>query len=92
MANLCSGGSILADFLANHSAPVGREHIYAAVRSNEQAEVLSKLGVSVLQVDLTDEKSVVENILRYQSTQLTSTIAEDDFGSEEITEAECLYS
>jgi len=44
-----------------------KEQIFAAVRSDEQAKALSKLGINVLQIDLTDQKSVVEILLRYNS-------------------------
>ncbi|MCJ1432429.1 hypothetical protein MMC27_001785 [Xylographa pallens] len=59
------GGSIVADFLANNNNLIRKAHIVAAVRSEEQAKSLSKLGITVLQLDLTDENAVVEALLRY---------------------------
>jgi uncharacterized protein YbjT (DUF2867 family) len=47
---------------------IKKEHISAAVRTEEQAKALNKLGINVLQLDLTDEKAVVESLLRHQST------------------------
>ncbi|KAK9779764.1 putative NAD-dependent epimerase/dehydratase domain-containing protein [Seiridium cardinale] len=60
------GGSIVADFLSKDNAALGREHIHAAVRSDDQAKALSALGVNVLRLDLTDEKSVVDNLLSHK--------------------------
>ncbi|KAF4612842.1 hypothetical protein G7Y89_g15531 [Cudoniella acicularis] len=57
------GGSLVADFLASNSTQFRKENITAAVRSEEQAKTLSKLGINVLQLDLTDEKVVVESLL-----------------------------
>ena len=61
------GGSIVADFLASGNTLLDKDHIIATVRSEEQAKELSKLGINVLQLNLTDEKSVMENVLRYDS-------------------------
>ena len=48
---------------------IGKANISAAVRSEEQAQALSRLGINVLQLDLTSEKDVVETLLRHKSTQ-----------------------
>lgn len=42
-----------------------KENIIAAVRSEEQVKSLSKLGITVLQLDLTDESAVVESLLKH---------------------------
>ena len=63
---------MVADFLANSNSLIKKEHISAAVRSEEQAKVLSKLGINVLQLDLTDENAVVEALLRHDSTEFGS--------------------
>lgn len=65
---LYRGGSVVADFLAGKNIRIEKEHICVAVRSKEQAKALSKLGINVLQLDLTDEKTVVESLLRCEST------------------------
>ncbi|MCJ1385555.1 hypothetical protein MMC17_008678 [Xylographa soralifera] len=59
------GGSLVAEFLASKSILFKKADIIAAVRSKEQAEALSKLGSRVLQLDLTNEKAVVETLLRH---------------------------
>ncbi|MCJ1457103.1 hypothetical protein MMC28_007469 [Mycoblastus sanguinarius] len=59
------GGSIVADFLADTNILIEKEQMSAAVRSEEQAKTLSKLGINVLQLDLTDEKAVVESLLHH---------------------------
>ncbi|KAI9832678.1 MAG: hypothetical protein M1819_004263 [Sarea resinae] len=59
------GGSVVADFLASNSTLIKKEQITAAVRSAEQANALSKSGINVLQLDLTDEKAVVDSVLRH---------------------------
>lgn len=72
----------MRDFLASKNIQIKKEHITAAVRSEEHAKVLSKLGVSVLQLDLTDEKGVVESLLRHDSTNLSN------FPQSDLTQAE----
>ncbi|KAJ5128417.1 hypothetical protein N7448_002136 [Penicillium atrosanguineum] len=57
------GGSILAEILAK-SALLKKDQIFAAVRSDTQVGALSKLGVTVLQLDLTNEEDVAENVAR----------------------------
>jgi hypothetical protein len=69
---LYRGSSLVADFLASNNTLIEKEHINAAVRSEEQAKALSKLGINVLQLDLTDEKAVVESLLRHDSTKLST--------------------
>ena len=55
--------------LANDTL-IKKENISAAVRSKEQAKALLSLGINVLQLDLTDEKAVIESLLRYDSTKI----------------------
>jgi hypothetical protein len=69
---LYSGGSLVADFVA--SKKIDRKNITATVRSEEQAKILSKLGINVLQLDLADEKAVVENVLAHNSTKFRRAI------------------
>ncbi|CAL5871785.1 uncharacterized protein PFLUO_LOCUS6038 [Penicillium psychrofluorescens] len=59
------GGSIIADFLASKTTSIGADRLVAAVRSENQANSLSKLGISVLRLDLADEDAVVESVLRH---------------------------
>lgn len=60
-----SGGSLLADFLSRESGPIKDSRIHVVVRSKEQAEHLSKLdGVSVIQLDLSDEAGVRDAVLK----------------------------
>jgi len=59
-----SGGSILADFISRKDDPIGTSSIFAAVRSTEQAQCLSKLdGVHVLQLELTEQAAVRDAVL-----------------------------
>jgi saccharopine dehydrogenase-like NADP-dependent oxidoreductase len=44
-----------------------RSRITAVVRSDEQAKLLSESGINVLQLDLTDEKAVVESLVKHNS-------------------------
>ncbi|KAI9656895.1 MAG: hypothetical protein M1821_003534 [Bathelium mastoideum] len=60
------GGSLVADFLASSNTLLDKEHISAAVKSEEQASALSKSGVNVLRLDLTNEKDVVESVLHHK--------------------------
>ncbi|KAH7407104.1 hypothetical protein BKA64DRAFT_571722 [Cadophora sp. MPI-SDFR-AT-0126] len=43
----------------------GYVRIIAAVRSDEQGKLLSDAGINVLQLDLTDEKSVVDGLVKH---------------------------
>lgn len=63
------GGSLVTDFLSSSSPLFTKEQIYAAVRSEAQAQALSKLGINVLRLDLGDEESVVESLRAYDSTE-----------------------
>ncbi|KAI0149688.1 NAD(P)-binding protein [Hypoxylon sp. NC0597] len=58
------GGSLLAEFLSRTSDPIKSANISAAVRTEEQVRSLSKLGVNIIQVDLSDETAVNEAVLR----------------------------
>ncbi|OKL63856.1 hypothetical protein UA08_01113 [Talaromyces atroroseus] len=57
------GGSVLADFISRTSGPIKAARLSAAVRSDEQVQSLSKLGVNVIQVDLGDETAVKEVVI-----------------------------
>ncbi|KAH8659991.1 hypothetical protein BX600DRAFT_467051 [Xylariales sp. PMI_506] len=58
------GGSIVADFAKGGSdSLIKSQNVIAAVRSPEQAEAFSKLGVDVLQLELLDEPAVVKAVL-----------------------------
>ncbi|KZL68076.1 nad dependent epimerase dehydratase family protein [Colletotrichum incanum] len=53
------GGTVLKDLLARQNGPVKAAKLFAAVRTQEQVEVLSKLaGLSVAQVDLLRNEAV----------------------------------
>ncbi|CAH0025986.1 unnamed protein product [Clonostachys rhizophaga] len=58
------GGSLLADLLARADSPIKNAKLFAAARSDEQVKSVSKLGINVLQVDLTDEKSVLDAVVK----------------------------
>lgn len=57
-----SGGSIVADLLNAKEGVLKNAGIHAAVRSDEQGQSLSTLGVTVARLDLSDKK-LVENYL-----------------------------
>ncbi|OQD60496.1 hypothetical protein PENPOL_c023G10563 [Penicillium polonicum] len=59
------GGSILADFLARKTTSIDVDRLIAAVRSEDQADSLSNLGIRVIQLDLTDEDTVVKTVLSH---------------------------
>ncbi|KAF2111047.1 hypothetical protein BDV96DRAFT_650649 [Lophiotrema nucula] len=58
------GGSIVADFLASKSTLMQKANIFAAVRSTDQAEALTRSGVEVVQLDLSDQQAVIESVLQ----------------------------
>ena len=61
----------MADLLASDNPLIKKENIFAAVKSEEQANALSKLDISVLRLDLTDEKAVIESVLHHNSMTLS---------------------
>ncbi|KAJ4364960.1 hypothetical protein N0V83_008576 [Neocucurbitaria cava] len=58
------GGSVLAEFVSRTSGSIPTAKINAAVRSEDQVQSLSGLGVNVIQLDLSEEADVLETILR----------------------------
>ncbi|KAI9706233.1 MAG: hypothetical protein M1820_004808 [Bogoriella megaspora] len=74
------GGSIVADFIASNRLQIKKENIFAAVRSEEQAEAISRSGITVLQLDLTDEGAVVASLLRYDISIVIHTASSIDAG------------
>ena len=60
----------MADFLAGSTPLLQKHQIHAAVRSDEQAKAVSKLGIDVLQLDLKDEAAVFEAISSRKSMGL----------------------
>ena len=66
-----SGGSIVAAFLSRTAGPLTNAVLSTAVRTEEQAQRLSKLGINVLQLDLHDETAVENAVLGNESASLT---------------------
>ena len=58
---------MVADFLTRKTTSIDVDRLIAAVRSEDQANSLSNLGVRVIQLDLTDEDTVVESVLSHNS-------------------------
>ncbi|RSM08477.1 hypothetical protein CDV31_008114 [Fusarium ambrosium] len=58
------GGSVLADLLLHSQDSFKDAKFFAAVRAQEQAESVSKLGVNAVQVDLNDKAEVEEAVLQ----------------------------
>ncbi|PSN64073.1 NAD(P)-binding protein [Corynespora cassiicola Philippines] len=58
------GGSVLADFIARTTGSIKDAKISAAVRSEEQAQALTKLGVNVILVNLESKEEVANSIVR----------------------------
>ncbi|PVH69124.1 NAD(P)-binding protein [Cadophora sp. DSE1049] len=59
------GGSIVADFLSSDIPELKGSRIIAAVRSDEQAKLLSEAAINALQLDLTDEKVVLDGLVKH---------------------------
>ncbi|KAL2815836.1 hypothetical protein BDW59DRAFT_166649 [Aspergillus cavernicola] len=72
------GGSLIADFLSDKNPFISKDQIVAAVRSKEQANALSKLGIPVLQLDLADEKAVIGAILYHNVNIIIHTTSAID--------------
>jgi hypothetical protein len=59
-----SGGSIVADFARHKGGLLETAKIHAAVRSDEQAESLSTLDVSVVKIDLSNPYALAGYMIR----------------------------
>ncbi|KAL9058634.1 MAG: hypothetical protein Q9162_001641 [Coniocarpon cinnabarinum] len=56
------GGSVITELAASNNSLLDRQHVFAAIRSEEQAQALSTLGVNVLRLALNDEEAVAEAV------------------------------
>lgn len=54
--------------MSRNGGPIKETTIYGAVRSQDQVDAVSKLGINVIQVDLYNEKYVLESVLSNKST------------------------
>ncbi|MCJ1329775.1 hypothetical protein MMC10_006455 [Thelotrema lepadinum] len=72
------GGSLVTDFLAGTTIRIEKDRINAAVRSEEQAKAVSRQGVNVLQLDLTNEKAVVDSLLTHKINIVIHTASSID--------------
>ncbi|KAJ5167023.1 uncharacterized protein N7482_005804 [Penicillium canariense] len=71
------GGSIAAHLLAKTNGLIQKDQVIAAVRSKEQADAVSKLGIRVLQLDLSNEKDVTESVLHHNISIVIHTASVD---------------
>ncbi|KAI4863797.1 NAD(P)-binding protein [Hypoxylon rubiginosum] len=72
------GGSVLAELASRRNGLIKTLNISAAVRSEEQAQSLSKLGVNVVRVDLRDEAAISEVILHNEIDIVVHTASSRD--------------
>ncbi|KAI1733606.1 hypothetical protein F4680DRAFT_394717 [Xylaria scruposa] len=71
------GGSVLAAFLsANIRLPT--KNLFAAVRTEEQAQSLHSLGINVLRLNLQDEKEVAEAVVQNEIDIVVHTASSID--------------
>lgn len=59
-----SGGSIVAEFARHKGGLLETAKIHAAIRSEEQAESLSTLDVSVVKIDLSNPYALAGYMIR----------------------------
>jgi hypothetical protein len=64
-----SGGAVVAALLSEN-APLPKKNLFAAVRTEEQAQLLHPLGIKALRLDLQNEQAVVEAVLQNESMQI----------------------
>ncbi|KAM0544579.1 hypothetical protein ACHAO7_008723 [Fusarium culmorum] len=57
------GGSIIADILSRNNETLKIATMFAAVRSQEQVDQISKIGVKAIQVDLNDKSAIEDTII-----------------------------
>ncbi|KAH8690119.1 hypothetical protein BGW36DRAFT_433072 [Talaromyces proteolyticus] len=67
------GGSVLSDLLATSSSALKGVRLYAAVRTQEQVQALSKLGVNVIQMDISDAETATEAVLKNEIDMVVHT-------------------
>jgi uncharacterized protein YbjT (DUF2867 family) len=67
----CIGGSVVAALLAEN-AHLPAKSLFAAVRTEEQAQALQPLGIKILKLNLQDEQAVVEAVLQNESMPPTN--------------------
>ncbi|CRG90930.1 hypothetical protein PISL3812_07977 [Talaromyces islandicus] len=60
------GGSVLADLLSSSSNLIQEAKLNAVVRSKEQAQSISELGVNVIQLNLNDDSALREVVLQHE--------------------------
>ncbi|GAP86000.1 putative NAD dependent epimerase dehydratase family protein [Rosellinia necatrix] len=72
------GGSLVAS-LVSENAHLPAKNIFAAVRTDEQVQSLQPLGINVLQLDLKDEESVAEAVLKHEIDIVVHTASSIDF-------------
>ncbi len=58
---------MVAEFLSRTNSPIEKTNISTAVRSEEQVQSLSKLGINVIELDLSDEVAVNKAIIGNES-------------------------
>ena len=59
------GGSLVADFSSRETGPWKDATIYASVRSPKQVELLSQAGINAIELNVGNEASVKDAILRH---------------------------
>ncbi|KAF2652652.1 NAD(P)-binding protein [Lophiostoma macrostomum CBS 122681] len=64
------GGSILSDFVSGTNGSIAGARIHAVVRSEQQVHTLSKLGVNILNFELSDEAAVAAAIDKNESNSM----------------------
>ncbi|VUC29400.1 unnamed protein product [Clonostachys rosea] len=64
------GGSVLSGLLSSDKPLFEKNHIFVAIRSEKHVKTLSELGVKVALIDLTNEKSVSEGVLKNETSAL----------------------
>ncbi|KAI1448839.1 NAD(P)-binding protein [Annulohypoxylon stygium] len=67
------GGSVLSEFLSRTDSPIKATKLSAVVRTEEQAQKLAKLGVNVIEIDLSDEAAVTNAVLRNEIDMVIHT-------------------
>ncbi|KAI1312330.1 hypothetical protein F5Y03DRAFT_339868 [Xylaria venustula] len=72
------GGSVVAALLSEN-AYFPANNLFAAVRTEEQAQSLEPLGVNVLRLDLQNEKEVTEAVLQHEIDIVVHTASSIDF-------------
>ncbi len=62
-----SGGSVVAELLSRTNSSIKGTTVFAAVRTEEQVQLLSEHGIRAIQLDLHNETAAMDAVIHNES-------------------------